>query len=57
LLCKKRLTTAKLLLKITDLPVEEIARSVGFPDQNYFYRKFSAVYGTTPGKYRKEVRS
>lgn len=54
---KKRLTTAKLLLKITDLPVEEIARMSGFPDQNYFYRKFSAAYETTPGKYRKQVRT
>ena len=54
---KKRLTTAKLLLKITDLPVEEIARMSGFPDQNYFYRKFSAAYKTTPRKYRKQVRT
>lgn len=53
---KKRLTAAKLLLKTTDLPVEEIARNVGFPDYNYFYRKFSAAFSTTPGKYRGQFQ-
>lgn len=53
---KKRLTTARLLLKITDLPVEEIAHKVGFQDQNYFYRKFSAAFSTTPGKYRSQLK-
>ena len=52
LLSKRRLTAAKLLLKTTDLPIEEIALRCGFEDKNYFYRKFSAAFSITPGKYR-----
>lgn len=25
-------------------------------DKNYFYRRFSAMFGTTPGKYRNEEK-
>ena len=53
LLKKKRLSTAKFLLKTTDLSIDEISVISGFEDKNYFYRKFSAAFGTTPGKYRK----
>lgn len=49
---KKRLTAAKMLLKTTDKPIEEISYLCGFEDKNYFYRRFSAMFGTTPGKYR-----
>lgn len=55
LLNKKRLTAAKLLLKTTDKSVEEIAYLCGFEDKNYFYRRFSAMFGTTPGKYRLNI--
>lgn len=56
LLNKKRLAAAKSLLKTTNKPVEEIAFSCGFEDKNYFYRRFSAMFGTTPGKYRNEEK-
>lgn len=52
MLNKKRLVTAKLLLKITDMSISEIAQQLGYQDQNYFYRKFSAAFDITPGKYR-----
>ena len=52
LLNKKRLSTAKLLLKTSDLSVEKISVMCGFEDKNYFYRRFSASFGITPGKYR-----
>lgn len=52
MLNKKRLVTAKLLLKITDMPIEEIARQLGYQEKHYFYRKFSAAFHMPPGKYR-----
>ncbi|MBE6564748.1 MAG: helix-turn-helix domain-containing protein [Ruminococcaceae bacterium] len=54
LLNRKRLTIARLLLRSTELPVEEIALRVGFEDKHYFYRKFHAYFDLTPGRYRKE---
>ena len=56
MLHKKRLETAKLLLRVTDMPVTEIAEKLGYQDENYFYRKFSAAYQITPGQYRSLVR-
>ena len=47
-----RITHAKQLLRFTDLTIEEISRSCGFPDPNYFSRMFRKIEGTTPGKYR-----
>lgn len=52
LLSKRRLTAAKLLLKTTTLSIEEVALRCGFEDKNYFYRKFTAAFSITPGKYR-----
>lgn len=57
LLNKKRLSTAKFLLKTTDMSVDKIASISGFEDKSYFYRKFSAAYNTTPVKYRKEAQT
>ena len=48
-----RITHAKQLLRFTDLTIEEISRSCGFPDANYFSRMFRKIEETTPGKYRK----
>lgn len=56
MLNKKRLITAKLLLKITDIPINEIGQQLGYQDRNYFYRKFSAAFNIAPGKYRTECR-
>ena len=53
LLNRKRLSTAKFLLKTSDLSIDEVSVISGFEDKNYFYRKFSSAFGITPGKYRK----
>lgn len=52
MLNRKRLVTAQLLLRTTNMPTSEIAENMGYQDQNYFYRKFSAMFDITPGKYR-----
>lgn len=56
LLSKKRLATAKFLLKTTDMSIDDIALECGYEDKNYFYRKFSAAFNTTPGKYRNNAK-
>lgn len=56
LLGKRRLSAARLLLRTTALPIEEVALRCGFEDKNYFYRKFSAAFSLTPGQYRAQRR-
>ncbi|WP_045742668.1 AraC family transcriptional regulator [Actinoplanes rectilineatus] len=43
---------AHLLLHTTD-PITQIAQSVGWPDQNYFARRFRAHYGLSASTYRR----
>lgn len=50
---KRRMHRAKKLLKTTDLPIREIAGSVGFSDYNYFSRVYKKHYGKSPKSYRK----
>ena len=56
LLLSARLERADLLLRSTKRPVEEIAGECGFTNLSYFYRKFTAWRGQTPGKSRESVR-
>ncbi|MFB0920256.1 MAG: PocR ligand-binding domain-containing protein [Oscillospiraceae bacterium] len=53
---KKRVETAKSLLKDTDLPVSTIAEKVGFCDYNYFLRSFKKQVGVTCRAYRRNVK-
>lgn len=48
-----RIKKAKFLLKNTDMPIGEIADSVGYEDQFYFSRIFKKNEGISPLKYRK----
>lgn len=48
----KRLTAACMLLKYTDLKISEIASSLGYAHENYFYTRFRKRYGMTPCAYR-----
>lgn len=48
-----RITSAKRLLKETELGISEICGSVGFSDTNNFIRYFKRITGTTPGNYRR----
>lgn len=54
LLCT-RVTQAKELLVLTDLPVKEIARRTGFSGESNFSTRFSAMAGQSPLQYRKSA--
>ncbi|WP_081785089.1 AraC family transcriptional regulator [Cellulomonas sp. KRMCY2] len=47
----RRMQEAALLLRTSDLRVNEVARHVGYVDPLYFSRVFSGVYGVAPSKY------
>lgn len=49
----RRIQAAKMLLAETDLTVGEIARQVGFENDNYFIKIFKRWCGVTPSEYRK----
>jgi AraC family transcriptional regulator, L-rhamnose operon transcriptional activator RhaR len=51
-LARHRAETAANLLLHTDEPITQIARDVGWPDQNYFARRFRAHYGLSATTYR-----
>jgi AraC family L-rhamnose operon transcriptional activator RhaR len=52
-LSRYRVETAATLLLHTDEPVTHIGSSVGWPDQNYFARRFKAHYGLSATAYRQ----
>ena len=47
-----RINKAKLLLKETDEPIQDIASSVGYRDLKHFRRLFKQNVGISPAKYR-----
>lgn len=49
------LLEAKRLLAYSDLPIGDVARELGFEDQNYFARFFKAQSGRTPKEFRRNV--
>ncbi|MCQ8182812.1 helix-turn-helix domain-containing protein [Methylomonas sp. SURF-1] len=51
-----RLEEAKQLLEAGDLPVETIARDVGYEDAGFFNRLFQRQVKLTPAQYRKRFR-
>lgn len=52
-LMQLRITTAKRLLRFTDLSIEKIAAECGIEDGNYFARAFKKVEGCSPTEYRR----
>jgi len=54
-LTQMRLNLAALLLKNTELPVEEIAFRVGFNDVSYFAKTFKSLFNLSPSQYRAET--
>ncbi len=52
-LVRTRIERAKLLLRTTDRPISEVARSVGYYDYAPFEKRFRALAGTSPTEYRK----
>ena len=53
---KKKIERSQLLLYTTDLPVKEVAYSVGFNDHSYFIRLFRKLTDITPMEYRRRVK-
>ena len=49
-----RIEKSKALLRETEMPISEIACTVGFGDQSYFTRLFKKQTGVAPGKYRTQ---
>lgn len=53
MLQQRRLYEARHMLTDTDVPVQDIARNLGFSTPGYFSRAFSASTGKAPSRYRK----
>jgi two-component system response regulator YesN len=51
-----RMERAKELLRHTDRPVEAIALQLGFSSSQHFYKRFRQQFGTTPIRYRNQLR-
>lgn len=49
---RQRIERAKQLLELTSLPVNAVARDVGFESQFYFATRFRTLTGLTPSAYR-----
>jgi AraC-like DNA-binding protein/mannose-6-phosphate isomerase-like protein (cupin superfamily) len=49
-----RINEAKRLLCSTDLPVNDVAATIGCESRVHFFRSFRKVVGMTPGDYRKQ---
>lgn len=45
---------AKVLLKTTDLPVQEIAVHLNFPNQSFFGKYFKHITGMSPTEFRRK---
>ena len=50
---QERLNRAAILLRTTDMPIEDIASECGFYSPNYLMGNFFRQYKMTPGEYRK----
>lgn len=53
---RQRMKEAFGLLRQTDLPISEIAVSVGYENQNFFYKRFRQEFGMMPKEVRKKMR-
>ena len=49
-----RMEEAKRLLRMSDMNINEIAKSVGYTDEGHFSRNFKSVVGVRPSEYRRE---
>jgi len=53
---RRRVSRAALLLRDGELPITEIAFSVGYNNLSFFNRYFLRLMGMTPGEYRRRNR-
>jgi AraC family transcriptional regulator, L-rhamnose operon transcriptional activator RhaR len=56
-LSRHRVELAAERLLHTDLPISRIGESVGWPDQNYFARRFKSHYGLSASSYRQRFNA
>jgi AraC family L-rhamnose operon transcriptional activator RhaR len=56
-LSRHRVELAADRLLHTDLPISRIGESVGWPDQNYFARRFKSHYGLSASTYRQRFNA
>ena len=52
-----RLDHAAALLRMTDRRIPAIGTAIGLPNLGHFYQCFQQRFGTTPARYRRQVRS
>ena len=56
LIADKRLASAEILVKNTDLSISKIAERTFYGTEAYFYTAFKKKYGMTPLQYRREAK-
>ena len=56
-LSRHRVELAADRLLHTELPISRIGESVGWPDQNYFARRFKSHYGLSASVYRQRFNA
>ncbi|MFC9688577.1 AraC family transcriptional regulator [Kribbella sp. NPDC056951] len=56
-LSRHRVELAAVQLLHTDLPVSRIGEAVGWPDQNYFARRFKSHFGLSASTYRQRFNT
>ncbi len=54
---KRRMAAAQVLLMKSNLPMNQIASSIGYQNVSHFFRQFRQYYGTTPQTWRNEYFS
>lgn len=57
LVVRQRMSEAARMLDNPDVPVTEVAERVGYQNVTFFYRKFKAEFGVTPGEWRARERA
>ncbi|MCD7821115.1 MAG: AraC family transcriptional regulator [Clostridiales bacterium] len=53
---RQRMEQVMTLLRDTDLPISEIAASVGYENQSFFYKRFQRELGLSPKEARQKLR-
>ena len=52
---RRRVERAKMLLADSQMPLDDVARSVGFHDTSHFQRAFKLRVGTSARRFRQDI--